>query len=250
MSNFDFDIGTLRNFQPPKYLCERCKALLYEVTPDWKKEFVSCPICKVKYVASDKYPAYAVDRYLSDRGYALTFEDPIRHGQQLAAIAHNFNKEATNYPPMRALFEALNSARKFIHFTSFGLSHIIFGALKLKAQTIPVRGIASNIYSDFIKEIEACRYEASDLEIQAFIRGQRGHSIPHQKLIVIDGLMAFKGAANMTNDGWRKAAKGRDYVEVVTNIQEVVKLHNKLFSPIWADLSDVQQIEMPSMEGF
>lgn len=57
--------------------------------------------------------------------------------------------------------------------------------------------------------------------------------------MVIDGLLAFKGATNLTLAGWRKAARGRDVVEVVTNIEEVIDLNNRLFSPIWAELSDV-----------
>lgn len=37
--------------------------------------------------------------------------------------------------------------------------------------------------------------------------------------------MAFKGAANLTTDGWRKAAKGLDHIEVVTNIRQVIELN-------------------------
>jgi len=62
--------------------------------------------------------------------------------------------------------------------------------------------------------------------------------MPHQKLVVIDGLLAFKGAANLTLAGWRKAAQGRDVVEVVTDVDEVIDLNNRLFSPIWAELDD------------
>jgi phosphatidylserine/phosphatidylglycerophosphate/cardiolipin synthase-like enzyme len=184
---------------------------------------------------------------LRNKEYTIAFKNPIEHGQKLAAIAHNFNNNNRSYPPMRALFESLNIAKQFIHFSTYGLSHIIFGALKLKAQTIPIRGIAANVHSNFIKEIKNCNPEAPNLEIKVFEQNQRGQDwddIPHQKLIVIDGLMAFKGAANMTNSGWRKAAKGRDHIEIVTNIQEVVMLHNKLFSPIWAEFNDDAEITM------
>jgi hypothetical protein len=56
---------------------------------------------------------------------------------------------------------------------------------------------------------------------------------------VIDGLVAFKGSANLTLTGWRKAMKGLDHVEVVTNVTEVIDLHNKLFSPVWAQFSKI-----------
>lgn len=148
---------------------------------------------------------------------------------------------------MRALFEALNSARQFVHFTTFGLSHILYGALKLKAQSISIRGIAANIHHDFVSEIRDYPQECGKLDVRIFERNDPNSDwtrVPHQKLIVIDGLMAFKGAANMTNEGWRKAATGRDHVEIVTNIRQVAKLHNKLFSPVWAESSNLESITM------
>jgi hypothetical protein len=32
---------------------------------------------------------------------------------------------------------------------------------------------------------------------------------------------------------------GLDHVEVVTNVNEVIDLHNRLFSPVWASFSKV-----------
>jgi hypothetical protein len=55
---------------------------------------------------------------------------------------------------------------------------------------------------------------------------------------VIDGLMAFKGSANLTQTAWRKAARGYDEVEVLTDVEKVINLHNSYFSPVWADLSE------------
>lgn len=245
MSNFD--IGTLLHYKPPRVFCEKCKALLFEVPYNWEKEMAWCPICKVKYLPTNEFRYYEGIKYLESTGNAISFKDPIVHGQQLASIAHNFNRGEESYPPMRGLFEAVASAKQFIHFTTFGLSHILFGALKLKAQSIPIRGIAANIHPDFVSEIKDYHYEARNLTIRTFERAQSGHdwsNIPHQKLIVIDGLIAFKGAANMTNEGWRKAALGRDHVEIVTNIKEVSELHNKLFSPIWAESSKDLEIKM------
>lgn len=245
MSNFD--IGTLLDFKPPKLLCEKCKALLYDIPYSWEKQIAWCPVCKVQYLPSEKFEIYQVSKYLETTGNIIAFENPIAHGQQLAAIAHYFNKRDQDYPPMRALFESLNSAKQFVHFTTFGLSHILFGALKLKAQSIAVRGVAANIHSDFVSELKDFPSEASKLEIQVFKRNlpaDEWNNIPHQKLIVIDGLLAFKGAANMTNEGWRKAGNGRDHVEIVTNIKDVVDLHNKLFSPVWAEFVKNDTIKM------
>lgn len=56
---------------------------------------------------------------------------------------------------------------------------------------------------------------------------------PHQKLLVIDGLLAFKDSANLTTVGWRKAAEHREMIEVVTDPAEIVRLHNVYFSKSW-----------------
>ncbi len=63
-------------------------------------------------------------------------------------------------------------------------------------------------------------------------------------MIIIDGLLAFKGSANLTLSGWRKAAQGRDVIELVTDLKEVVDLNNRYFSPIWAEFQNTQQITM------
>jgi len=106
-----------------------------------------------------------------------------------------------------------------------------------------VRGIVSNVDSErMLDELTAFNNEAplGRFEIKPFLReGSWWHEAPHQKLIVIDGLVAFKGSANLTLNGWRKATRGLDHVEVVTNVNEVIDLHNRLFSPVWASFSKV-----------
>jgi hypothetical protein len=69
--------------------------------------------------------------------------------------------------------------------------------------------------------------------------------LEHLQLVVIDGLCAFKGSANLTQTAWRSAAQGMDHVEVVSNIEEVASLHNRLFSPVWGRMSNIsEQINM------
>jgi hypothetical protein len=80
--------------------------------------------------------------------------------------------------------------------------------------------------------------EAPSLRIHAFAES-RFREVPHQKLIVIDGLLAFKGSSNLTLSGWRKADKGLDIIEVVTDVGEVIRLHNEYFSPLWARSSEI-----------
>ncbi|GAH10746.1 unnamed protein product, partial [marine sediment metagenome] len=49
----------------------------------------------------------------------------------------------------------------------------------------------------------------------------------HQKLIVVDGSIAFKGSANATLDGWTKQG---NLIEFVTDRQEIQRLNHLYFA--------------------
>ncbi|MCS7071825.1 MAG: hypothetical protein NZM00_09995, partial [Anaerolinea sp.] len=126
-----FDLDSLLRFTPPRFLCERCAALLIDLHTDRSK--FSCPVCGVTYLAGTE--VLSVEDYLRARGLEIHFSDVIGHSQQLARIARQARESLMGkralYPPMRALFEALGSARRFVHFTTFGISAMLVGALKM-----------------------------------------------------------------------------------------------------------------------
>jgi len=235
-----FDIDSLLRFTPPGFLCERCFALLVDVGR------VICPVCGVQYIATEKYPMPGA--YLRSKGLELNYGgDLIEHSQRLARIARRTRESvmspAGHYPPIRALFEALQNAQKFVHFTTYGISVLILGALKLTAQRVDVRGIVSGIKHDMVlREITEHHEEAPRLKIQLFPNDSP--HFPHQKIVVIDGLLAFKGSANLTDFAWRKAAQGREVIEPVTDVNEVIELHNRYFSPVWAHTRSEERIVM------
>ena len=85
-----------------------------------------------------------------------------------------------------------------------------------------------------IEELRSANpYEAADLEIAVFDNDTELEK-PHQKLVVVDGLLALTGSANLTENAWRNAAKDLDAVEVVSAVDEVMTLNNRYFSPLWA----------------
>jgi phosphatidylserine/phosphatidylglycerophosphate/cardiolipin synthase-like enzyme len=134
---------------------------------------------------------------------------------------------------MRALMHALQHAEHFVHFTTYGISALIVGALRLTAQRVTVRGVVSGVRNEaMLRELTSFHDEAPDFHIRV-MSGEDGY-FPHQKIVIIDGLLAFKGSANMTDYGWRKAAEGREVIDAVTDNAEVVDLNNRFFSPIWA----------------
>jgi phosphatidylserine/phosphatidylglycerophosphate/cardiolipin synthase-like enzyme len=229
-----FDIDSLLRFTPPQFLCANCYAVM-QPTPDVRAG--RCPVCRVNYVPTAEFPACA--DYLHAHGLALHFDDPLDHGRRLAEIARSARAALadpdSDYPPMRALLSGLANARQFVHFTTYGISALLLGAIKMTAQTTPVRGIISGVKSETLqRELTQHHDEAPLLETRLF--AQDSQWFPHQKIIVIDGLLAFKGSANLTDFGWRKAAQGREVIEVVTDVGEVVDLHNRFFSAVWSDV--------------
>jgi phosphatidylserine/phosphatidylglycerophosphate/cardiolipin synthase-like enzyme len=226
-----FDLDWLLRFAPPQFVCERCFALLGQIP---QQTVYRCPQCGVAYVPTDDYPS--VGQYLTARGLGLTFDDVIAHSQELATIARRARAgmagDAPDYPPMRALFDVLNSAQRCVHFTTFGISALLVGALKMAAQRIDVRGIISGVKRDeMYRELTAYAHDAPRFSTRLF--AQDSQWFPHQKIIIVDGLIAFKGSANMTDIGWRKAAQGREVIEVITDVREVTELNNRFFSAVW-----------------
>jgi hypothetical protein len=92
------------------------------------------------------------------------------------------------------LFSALAAAKGFVHFTSWGISQVILGGLKLLSeQEVYVAGIVSSPYSGTLDEIKKSDREMESLFLNVVgIPQERLNMAPHQKLVVIDGLLAFK----------------------------------------------------------
>jgi hypothetical protein len=120
--------------------------------------------------------------------------------------------------------------------------------MRMLSFRVPVRGIVSNANSHIAEEVTQYQSDSPRLDIKIYPQNSRAEnsSTPHQKLIIIDGLIAFKGSANLTLDGLRKAAKGYDSVEVVTDVKEVVDLNNNLFSPVWGRFSALTHVTVYS----
>jgi len=235
---------SLLRFTPPRFLCERCCALLVDISltasglPGHAPSIFRCPACAIDYVTTDDCPNPA--DYLTMRGLNITFHDLIGHSRRLAGIARQTRESLAGarpfYPPMRALLEALANAEHFVHFTTYGISALMLGAVKMTAQRVAVRGVISGVKQPALyQEVTSFIDEAPRLELRTFTSDN--NYFPHQKIIVIDGLLAFKGSANLTDFAWRKAAQGREVIEVVTDVAEVVELHNRFFSPIWASFT-------------
>ena len=234
-----FDIDSLLEFTPPRYLCVKCYAINSPPEPEKPTEVIVCPACKVRYLPSEARPWWQLVRFLiEDEDHGITFEAPIAHAQHLARIARLIKRNAESYPLMRGLLDLLYHARQFIHFTTEGISQQLLGAMKLIATRVPVRGMVSRVEPDLARELKEYPNEAARLKVLPLGPAGDIRDDPPQGLVVIDGLIGITGAVNLTLPGVRKPAHGLEALDVVTNTEEVIRLNNQLFSPTWGTQSD------------
>lgn len=241
MATTGFDIGTLLKFSPPQYQCYSCLALMPNLNlnyaADYRTARFTCPVCEM--TTRPQAPG-GLQRMFEMRGRSI---DVIEQSKTLARIASRFNKRGADYPPMAALYESLARATSFVHVASRGIDFQLIGALRTTAFRVPVRGFVSGVSSPNIRnELDVHVLEAPTCDLRIVEDGAFWNS-PHQKLVVIDGLIAFKGAANLGTNGWRNAAQNRDHVEVVTDVDEVIDLHNRLFASVWPTTKQVPTLE-------
>jgi len=238
--NSSSDNQFLTTLPPALAHCEKCLAISKAMRQNQNQQ-IYCPVCRVEYAFQGNFKIELFRAYFRKRGFYIDIDNPIEHIKHLKLIANRVQQNSLDYPPLKGLFESINKAQQFIHFTTFGINQQILGALKLAAQRIQVRGIVSLPPNQawLLPELECYRNEAPGLTIKTVCASSRNwEELPHQKLVVIDGLVAFKGSVNLTPTAWRKAARGYDEVEVLTDVEKVINLHNRYFSPIWADLSE------------
>jgi phosphatidylserine/phosphatidylglycerophosphate/cardiolipin synthase-like enzyme len=238
--NSSSDNQFLTTLPPALAHCEKCLAISKAMRRNQNQQ-IYCPVCRVEYAFEGNFKIEPFRAYFRKRGLYINIDNPVEHTKHLRLIANRVQQDSPNYPPLKGLFESINNAQQFIHFTTFGISHQFLGALKLVAQRIQVRGIVSLPPDQawLLPELECYKNEAPGLSIKMVCASSRNwEELPHQKLVVIDGLLAFKGSVNLTQTAWRKAARGYDEVEVLTDLEKVINLHNRYFSPVWADLSE------------
>lgn len=192
----------------------------------------------------------SVPQALNEEHLGIHRQDLFGHATALAKMVRSSrgNSVQQQWPTMRLFFEALSKAREFVHFSSWGMSHVMIGALKATSMRVPVYGFVSNVESHARTELTEYPDEAPELHAKTIPTAQGVYDAPHQKIIIIDGLLAFKGSTNLTAAGMRRADRGLDVSEVVTDFHEVTTLNNRYFAPVWKRLNhpeDVYVLEVP-----
>jgi len=131
------------------------------------------------------------------------------------------------------MLAALNQARHFVHVITWGLSWEFIGMLALLSHRVSVRAVVSACEEKRAQQLlEAQAYGGEDFEVIPLCQGDLS-SHPHQKLIVIDGIMAISGSANFTIPSWREVDNGHEHVLIETRPEHFWELNKTLFSPVW-----------------
>jgi len=227
-------------------LCVGCFGLM----PPLKKEVVQgrshlvnaflCPTCGIRY-EHDPSRTYldenGLRRYLGlmsgwgEGSYLVEFKKPLEHCRDLAFIGAQLEAGGDYWTPLKCLFASLEKAERFVHFVSFSIDIAMCGALAVLAERVDVRGIVG-VANESVED------EIKRLKLRVNIYGKnRWGDVPHQKLIVVDGVLAFKGSANLSTQAWHKAGKAKqELVESVTDLSAVVGLDNTYFARLWAQV--------------
>lgn len=151
------------------------------------------------------------------------------HAMGLAQIAERLTETAEG-APLRTLMELLSASRSFIHIASFRFDDFTLALLEMAAQATSIAAIFSGIGLKQSEILDRVSLEAPGLECR--VEEPRSDQ-NHQKLIVIDGLLAIRGSPNLTRQGWRSVAADIQIIDVITDTAQVTAINNDGFSPLW-----------------
>lgn len=263
-----FDIRTLVEFAPPVARCPRCLGLWNEDFGRLGLERFSCPVCSSEFhppafpfltdisSGSAVFTGHATYNTAAFSSVGLSpalridlGEEPLSHAMSLARVASELRGADDDRPPLQSLMRLFLTSRSFIHVTTFGLDEFTLGLLELAAQRVYISAAVSGLDKKMDKALGPTGAEAPALEVR--VEGHRFGDLGdqnHGKLIVVDGLLAITGSANLTHKAWRKAEVSMEIVDVVTDISRVVELNNRYFSPTWARIEPKDR--RPALNGW
>ena len=120
------------------------------------------------------------------------------------------------------LLNIIAAAKYFINVASEGLDPFFAGVLATKAKTDCKIKVVVMKQDDFLR-----KFVESIWELNITIKY---NFESHQKLVVVDSILAFKGSANFTFAGWTREGETR---ELVTEPAIVKELNDKHFVPYY-----------------
>jgi hypothetical protein len=221
-----FDISSLPKFHPPTHRCLRCGALFSRGDFGSSTEF-TCPICKLRYTNPRRDWSQL----------QFTIEKPLEHAAELAGVA-TLAVTGGNWSvtPLWGLTEAILRAQRFVHFTTWSIDTTMISMLRVASHRIEVCGVIGGPVNEYnLDELKAGAggppWQCLNLLHATSPAESLIRSGPHQKVWIIDGMLAFHGSTNATASAWRRAGQNLDEVSAATDLDDVRELNAKYFAP-------------------
>lgn len=233
------DLAGLAAFDPSLLICPNCRAMhnprnaISDQHPVW-----DCPLCG----RTLGTPGPQTIRALRESGHL--HHDELRHSPErwstflrrldmIGSVAGELAQgRLIELKTLLGLFEL---AETCIHIVTHGLiSTPILNHLHTLATRVQVFAVISHMSRKAINT-HGSALRHSYPQINAALLGtERGsRRMPHQKLIVIDGLMALSGSLNLTVAAWERAGLGLEIIHIHSAPSEAITLNNRFFAPIW-----------------
>lgn len=150
-----------------------------------------------------------------------------------------FDDPRPQYRPLNYLIQALTKAEYFIHVATESIDGFFLGLLAMKyfEHDIEMRVMVwhpQKIYPDLKRLMDhSIIFKGYERRERPLARGILIATVSevHQKLIIIDGCMAFKGSANATLDGWTRQG---ELIEFVNDSSSIRQLNRRYFAEFMA----------------
>jgi hypothetical protein len=137
----------------------------------------------------------------------------------------------------QAVLNALSAAQAFVHFvTADPPIPELMGALLVVAERVPVRGIIVSAQPDEQKTMIPAQWFHPRFDVRVLSVPLGSHTILSQWTLFVDGLLMLQSRPGNTHQ-IGNALPVFAISEMLTTIDEVVDMHNRSFSPLWAKLS-------------
>jgi len=146
-----------------------------------------------------------------------------------------FDDPRPGYRPLDYLIQSLNRTKHFIHIVTESIDGFFIGMLAMKyyESDIEIHIIVwhpQKMYPDLKRLMEHSVFiKGYERGVRPFARGILVETISeaHQKLIILDGCIAFYGSANTTLDGWTRLG---ELIRFTNDQEEIQNLNRNFFS--------------------
>lgn len=233
--------------------------LLSEVVMSNNAEAYRCPVCERKfsinftyfveersteatvYSKKEQYEKAMNDYFTVDGvGMIHLFDEHynLSHLMKVGWLAKRFKTtKDVNY-----LIQAISEAEYFIHFATYSFDLFFYGIFTIASQDIPVKGIIGKELKDWKEDLiqegpdANGRLKHSRGREIYFDRADKFNKV-HQKVLIIDGLIAFSGSMNLTSNGVKNLKQGKESFEVESVIEKVKEKDHRLFASHFGKIS-------------